>query len=79
MRHGISSMTCFPAPTETDAAACLGAPFLGKLFADIDRREEARESLMKAQSLYREMAVSPQFYWYTRMQKALERSASTIG
>jgi tetratricopeptide (TPR) repeat protein len=49
----------------------MGYLLSGELFADAGRMEEARENLMKAESLYVEMEITPESYWLKRTQEAL--------
>jgi tetratricopeptide (TPR) repeat protein len=53
--------------------ATIGYLFLVELFADAGRREEALESLKKAETLYREIEITPESYWLKRTQEALAR------
>ena len=46
---------------------------LGEFFASAGRKEEALESLKKAETLYREMEITPESYWLKRTQEALAR------
>jgi len=51
----------------------IGYIFLGELLIDADRKDEARESLKKAETMYQEMEVTPQSYWLKRTQEALAK------
>ncbi|MDD3717385.1 MAG: hypothetical protein PHP28_01825 [Actinomycetota bacterium] len=51
----------------------LGHFFLGGVFELAGRREEALESLRKAEEMYLEMGVTPDSYWLARTRKALAR------
>jgi len=57
----------------------MGYIYLGELLIDAGRKDEARESLKKAESLYLEMEITPQSYWLKRTQEALARLDSTSG
>ena len=56
----------------------IGYLFLGELFADAGRREEALENLKKAEALYIEMKVIPESYWLRRTQEALEKLGAAL-
>jgi len=47
-----------------------GYHFLGELYADTGKKEEALENLNKAKSMFREMGMD---YWYARTQEVLAR------
>lgn len=51
----------------------IGYVFLGELFADAGRNEEALQSLKKAETLYLEMKVTPQSYWLKRIHETLAK------
>jgi len=51
----------------------MGYLFLGELSAEAGRREEALESLKKAERLYLEMEVTPESCWLKRTQEALAK------
>jgi class 3 adenylate cyclase/tetratricopeptide (TPR) repeat protein len=51
----------------------IGYVYLGELFADAGRKEEALQSLKKAETLYLEMKVTPQSYWLKRTHEALAK------
>jgi hypothetical protein len=57
----------------------MGYLLLGEFLASTDRKEEALESLKKAETLYQEMEVTPQSYWLTRTKDALKRLGSAAG
>ena len=50
-----------------------GYLFMGESFENAGRREEALESLKKAEEMYQEMRVGSKSYWLTRTQEALAR------
>ncbi len=50
-----------------------GYLFLGELYADTGRKEEALIALQKAQGMFREMGID---YWLARTEKALEKLKS---
>ena len=50
-----------------------GYLFLGELFADAGRKEEALKNLKKAETMYLEMKVTPKSHWLSRARKALDR------
>ncbi|MBN2026441.1 MAG: AAA family ATPase [Actinobacteria bacterium] len=52
--------------------AC-GHLYLGEIFEQAGRREEALENLRKAEDMYLEMKVGPDSHWLTRAQDALAR------
>jgi tetratricopeptide (TPR) repeat protein len=62
---------------EARALYAQGYLFLGELFADAGRREEALENLKKAESLYQEMGVTPMSHWLKRTQEALAKLEAT--
>ena len=51
----------------------MGYLHLGEFLANAGRKEEALESLKKAEALYREMEIIPQSYWLTRTKDALKK------
>ena len=69
IRHGISIFDEF----KLKALSACGYLLLGEFLADAGRKEEALESLKKAEALYQEMEITPQSYWLTRTQEALAR------
>jgi len=69
MQKGISILE----EREARALSSQGYLFLGELFADTGRREEALENLKRAESLYIEMKVTPKSYWLMRTQEALAK------
>jgi Flp pilus assembly protein TadB len=55
----------------------MGYLHLGEFFANAGRKEEALESLKKAETMYQEMEVkTPQSSWLKRTQEALARLES---
>jgi tetratricopeptide (TPR) repeat protein len=69
IRHGISIVEGL----KLKPLSAIGYLHLGEFFANTGRKEEALESLKKAESLYLEMAVTPQSYWLKRTQEALAK------
>jgi tetratricopeptide (TPR) repeat protein len=69
IRQGISMAE----ETSFRSLSAQGYLLLGELFTDTGRREEALESLKKAETMYQEMGVTPQSYWLKRTQEALAR------
>jgi class 3 adenylate cyclase/tetratricopeptide (TPR) repeat protein len=57
----------------------IGYLHLGEFCANAGRKEEALESLKKAETLYREMEITPQSLWLTRMKDALNKLGSAAG
>jgi tetratricopeptide (TPR) repeat protein len=53
--------------------SAFGYLHLGEFFADAGRKQEALESLKKAESLYQEMEITPESYWLKRTQEALAK------
>lgn len=53
--------------------------FLGEFLAKAGRKEEAIESLKKAESLYEEMEVGSESFWLTRTKEALKKLGSAAG
>ena len=50
--------------------SCLGYLWLGEVYAESGRREEALENLKKAEGMFREMGMD---YWLGKAQEALAR------
>jgi tetratricopeptide (TPR) repeat protein len=73
MQKGISILE----EREARALYAQGYHFLGELFADAGRREEALENLKKAERLYQEMGVTPMSHWLKRTQEALAKLKAT--
>jgi tetratricopeptide (TPR) repeat protein len=69
IRHGISILE----DCKIKGWSTVGYLHLGEFLANADRKEEAVESLKKAEALYREMEVTPQSYWLTRTKDALKK------
>jgi predicted negative regulator of RcsB-dependent stress response len=69
IRHGISILEGLKLKT----FSAIGYLHLGEFFADAGRKEEALESLKKAEAMYLEMKVTPQSYWLKRAQEALAK------
>jgi tetratricopeptide (TPR) repeat protein len=53
--------------------SALGYLLLGEFLASAGRKEEAMESLKKAEALYKEMNVTPESHWLTRTKDALKK------
>jgi hypothetical protein len=53
--------------------SAIGYLHLGEFLASAGRKDEAMESLKKAEALYREMEVTPQSYWLTRTKDAMAK------
>jgi tetratricopeptide (TPR) repeat protein len=53
--------------------SALGYLHLGEFFTNAGRKEEALESLKKAESLYLEIEITPQSYWLKRTQEAMAK------
>jgi tetratricopeptide (TPR) repeat protein len=69
IRHGISILEGL----KLRLLSAVGYLHLGEFFADAGRKEEALESLKKAETMYQEMEVTPQNSWLKRTQEALAR------
>jgi tetratricopeptide (TPR) repeat protein len=69
IRHGISILEEW----KLKLFSTLGYLFLGELFAEAGRKDEALENLKKAESMYLDMKVIPESYWLIRTQKALAK------
>jgi tetratricopeptide (TPR) repeat protein len=59
--------------------SAIGYLHLGEFLANAGRKEEAVESLKKAEALYQEMEVTPQSYWLTRTKDAIKKLGSAAG
>ena len=55
------------------AFAAQGYLFLGELFTEAGKKEDALENLKKAEAMYLEMKVTPRSHWFARTQEALHR------
>jgi tetratricopeptide (TPR) repeat protein len=51
----------------------VGYLHLGEFLANAGRKEEALQSLKKAETLYQEMEITPQSHWLTRTKDAIAR------
>ena len=69
IRHGISILE----DSKIKAWSTVGYLLLGEFLANAGRKEEALESLKKAETLYEEMEVTPQSYWLTRTKDAIKK------
>ena len=52
------------------AHSCLGYLWLGEVYAESGRREEALETLKKAEGMFRDMGMD---YWLGKAQEALAK------
>ena len=75
IRHGISILE----DCKVKAMSAIGYILLGEFLANAGRKEEAVESLKKAESLYQEMEVTPQSHWLIRTKDALKKLGSAAG
>jgi tetratricopeptide (TPR) repeat protein len=75
IRHGISILE----DCKLKLFSAIGYLLLGEFFASEGRKEEALESLKKAETLYQEMEVTPESYWLTRTKDALKKLGSAAG
>ncbi len=69
IRHGISILE----DKKLKLWSPVGYLHLGEFLANAGRKEEAMESLKKAESLYQEMEITPESYWLTRTKDAMAR------
>jgi len=53
--------------------SAVGYLHLGEYLANAGRKEEAMESLKKAETLYQEMDITSESYWLTRTKDAIAR------
>lgn len=67
--HGISMLN----EMEVLPSLALGYLLLGKFLADVDRPDEAKENLKKAESMYLEMKVTPNSYWLKHTREDLAK------
>jgi len=75
IRHGISILE----DRKLKPMSAIGYLLLGEFLASAGRKEEAMESLKKAETLYQEMEVTPQSHWLTRTKDALKKLGSAAG
>ena len=75
IRHGISILE----DCKLKPLSAFGYLHLGEFLASAGRKEEALESLKKAETLYQEMEVTPESYWLTRTKDALKKLGSAAG
>jgi class 3 adenylate cyclase/tetratricopeptide (TPR) repeat protein len=73
--HGISIFE----ELKTTAVSALAHLFLGEIYADAGRKEEAFNNLKKSETMYLDMKVTPQSYWLTRTKDALKKLGSAAG
>jgi tetratricopeptide (TPR) repeat protein len=55
----------------------IGYLHLGEFLASAGRKEEAMESLKKAETLYQEMEITPESHWLTRTKDAIKKLGSS--
>jgi tetratricopeptide (TPR) repeat protein len=75
IRHGISILE----ELKLKALSAIGYLLLGEFLANAGRKEEALESLTKAETLYEEMEVTSESHWLTRTKDALKKIGSATG
>jgi predicted ATPase/class 3 adenylate cyclase len=75
IRHGISILE----DRKLKLYSAMGYLLLGEFLANAGRKEEALQSLKKAETLYQEMEVTPQSYWLTRTKDAIKKLGSEAG
>ncbi|MGB5216768.1 MAG: hypothetical protein WBN66_00580 [Smithella sp.] len=75
IRHGISILE----DCKIKGWSPVGYLHLGEFLTNAGRKEEALESLKKAETLYQEMDVDPKSYWLTRTKDALKKLTSAAG
>jgi len=69
IRQGISILEEF----KLKPASTLGYLYLGEFLANANRKEEALESLKKAETMYQEMEITPKSHWLVRTKEALAK------
>ena len=69
IRHGISIWE----ELKLKLWSPVGYLHLGEFLANAGRKEEAMESLKKAEALYQEMEITPESHWLTRTKDAMAR------
>jgi tetratricopeptide (TPR) repeat protein len=72
VRHGIAILE----ELKLKSWSAIGYLLLGEFLSNAGRKEEALESLKKAEALYQEMEVTPESYWLTRTKVALKKLES---
>jgi tetratricopeptide (TPR) repeat protein len=75
IRHGISILE----ELKLKPLSAIGYLHLGEFLANAGRKEEAMESLKKAETLYQEMEITPESHWLTRTEDALKKLGSAAG
>jgi hypothetical protein len=75
IRHGISILE----DCKLKLFSAIGYLHLGEFLDSANRKEEALESLKKAETLYEEMEITPESYWLTRTKDALKKLGSAAG
>jgi len=73
IRDGISILE----DRKIKAHSAIGYLHLGEFLANAGRKEEALESLKKAESLYQEMEVTSESHWLTRTKDAIKKLTSS--
>ena len=72
VREGISILEDY----KLKAWSAIGYLLVGEFLASAGRKEEAMESLKKAETLYEEMEITPESYWLTRTKDAIKKLGS---
>jgi len=72
IKHGISILE----GNKLELWRPVGYLHLGEFLASAGRKEEAMESLKKAEALYQEMEITPESYWLTRTKDAIKKLES---
>ena len=75
IRHGISILE----DSKLKPWSAFGYLHLGEFLANAGRKEEAMESLKKAEALYQEMEITPESHWLTRTKDAMNKLGSAAG
>jgi predicted negative regulator of RcsB-dependent stress response len=75
VREGISILEDY----KLKAWSAIGYLLVGEFLASAGRKEEAMESLKKAETLYEEMEVTSESHWLTRTKDALKKLGSAAG
>jgi len=73
--HGISILE----DCKLKPLSAIGYLLLGEFLANAGRKEEAMQSLKKAEALYQEMEITPQSHWLTRTKDAIKKLGSAAG
>ena len=75
IRHGISILE----DHKLKPFSAFGYLHLGEFLTTASRKEEALQSLKKAEAIYREMEVTSESYWLTRTKDAIKKLGSVAG